>query len=303
MFKVKTSSTLRPLWGPIGLPGGICRSFRFLKDDQAILFIAEAGEMRIVNATTGGLVWKGNLASAIGNVVFSADMSKILVNNLNSGAFDVYDYPQENPLRTLIIPSTRPRLKQGLFAEDGDSVAICGSDHSTVYVFNANTGARHQALLQDSSKVLVQSLAYFKGQNDHLLASGSARAICIWQKSQGRDPFPDPEENIPPLSPARRGYHLSVQELLLFLILIFVSHQQLYRFYIETKASAFTVYNSLLNKEDLALKAPSSPPHRGTPHDDAEPVTVTLSEVTRQRQEPLRRGPKSTVRGPSYEDF
>ncbi|KAL0958336.1 hypothetical protein HGRIS_000481 [Hohenbuehelia grisea] len=286
MYNVKTSSTLEPLWGPAGLAGGICRSFRFLNDDQAILFVAEAGEMRLVNATTGGLIWRRNLASAIGNVTFSVDLSKILVNNLNSGMFDVYDYPQENPLRTLVIPSTRPRLKQGLFAEDDDAVAICGSDHSTVYVFNANTANK-----------LVQSLAYYKAQHDHLLASGSDGTICVWQKarrkvdelpllltnrslvqSQGHDPSPNAEEELRPSSRAQRSYRLNAQEILLFLILVFVSHQQLYRAYVE--ASVAKSYSSF--RGIAGGMAPLNPQDRPSdaPHDSPSPVIVTPSETS-----------------------
>lgn len=84
-----------------------------------------------------------------GEAVLSKNWNKLLINNLTTGEFDLYEFPQETPLKTYSVPSTRRKIKQCAFL-DNDELVVCGSDNGKVYLFEANTGDVVQELQQDS---------------------------------------------------------------------------------------------------------------------------------------------------------
>ena len=85
-----------------------------------------------------------------GEAVLSGNTSKLLVNNLNTGQFDLYDFPDDSPSKSFLVPSHRRKIIQVAFAEEKDNVAICGSDNGKVYIFCVDSGNRLQVLEQET---------------------------------------------------------------------------------------------------------------------------------------------------------
>jgi hypothetical protein len=56
-----------------------------------------------------------------------------------------------SPARSLYIPNTKLYVKEGRFAENS-TMAICGSDHGKVYVFEVATGEKKQILKHGKRK-------------------------------------------------------------------------------------------------------------------------------------------------------
>lgn len=92
-----------------------------------------------------------------GNAALSPDEAILLVDNLSTGTFDLYRFPATVPSTSFPLMSTRCITKQCVFAESG-KVAICGSDHDTVYVVDLATSQLHQSLRSDSGESLMTSL-------------------------------------------------------------------------------------------------------------------------------------------------
>lgn len=58
-----------------------------------------------------------------------------------------------SPVRSFKIPNTKHYMKEGRFGENS-TVAICGSDHGKVYVFEIATGEKMQTLRHGNSESL-----------------------------------------------------------------------------------------------------------------------------------------------------
>lgn len=86
-----------------------------------------------------------------GNAVLSPDETMLLVDNLTTGAFDIYQFPASTPSTTFSLSSTRRFTKQGLFAEDA-KIAVCGSDHGRVQIVEVASGQCLQSLRSGQGK-------------------------------------------------------------------------------------------------------------------------------------------------------
>lgn len=73
-----------------------------------------------------------------GFAVLSSNQHTLLVNNLTTGQFDCYDFPEHIPSISLPVSSTRRIVKQCAFTDQ--QTAVCGSDNGHVYIFNIETG-------------------------------------------------------------------------------------------------------------------------------------------------------------------
>jgi hypothetical protein len=68
-----------------------------------------------------------------------------------STGFDLYFMNQTSPAWSLYIPNTKLYVKEGHFAENS-TMAICGSDHGKVYIFEVATGEKEQILKHGKRK-------------------------------------------------------------------------------------------------------------------------------------------------------
>lgn len=75
----------------------------------------------------------------------------LLVNNLTTGLFDLYDFAANTLSKSFSVSSSRKLIKPCLFAEGDASTAVFGSDDGHVYVFDIHSGALLQRLEQDDS--------------------------------------------------------------------------------------------------------------------------------------------------------
>jgi len=67
-----------------------------------------------------------------------------LVDNLCTG-FDLYNLARTSPIRRYPVPTSRHFVKAGVFAENS-SLAVCGSDHGKVYIFEVGSSETTQVL-------------------------------------------------------------------------------------------------------------------------------------------------------------
>lgn len=59
-----------------------------------------------------------------------------------------------SPSQSFDIPTTKRYMKEGRFGENA-TLAICGSDHGRVYIFDVNTSERKQTLRHGDSKTII----------------------------------------------------------------------------------------------------------------------------------------------------
>lgn len=83
----------------------------------------------------------------------------LLVNNLTTGAFDLYEFPATSPSRSFSVAAKSMIVKQSLFAERA-TVAVCGSDNGRVYIFDISTGKCLQILRQEEGRFAISTLAF-----------------------------------------------------------------------------------------------------------------------------------------------
>lgn len=92
-----------------------------------------------------------------GEAVLSGDATLLLVNNITTGAFDLYHFSNETPSKSFDTRSTRRKITQCTFAEDMDKVVIGGSDHGKVYIFDVDTTDQLQVLEQEKGAEITRS--------------------------------------------------------------------------------------------------------------------------------------------------
>ncbi|KAL0574999.1 hypothetical protein V5O48_006967 [Marasmius crinis-equi] len=164
-----------------------------------VIFWLEAGQISYCEVGEGdGETDQGKLkfhGGLIGNACLSDPPDHLLIHNLASGNFDVYDFPCLSKCRTLTGATRVPIVKQAVFAER-NRVAVCGSDDGHVYVYDVRSGVLLQRLNNDqnhdrfrrgrvSEDVSIQTITQFTSKERYLVASGASTeegTIIIWEK-------------------------------------------------------------------------------------------------------------------------
>ncbi|KAL0056588.1 hypothetical protein AAF712_016807, partial [Marasmius tenuissimus] len=95
-----------------------------------------------------------------GNACFSDPPDNLLIHNLASGDFDIYDFPALSKRRTLGGATHVPIVKQAVFAKR-NRVAACSSDDGNVYVYDVRSGI----LLQRLNQCEHQYYDFFRGSD------------------------------------------------------------------------------------------------------------------------------------------
>ncbi|KAG6915608.1 hypothetical protein DXG01_010723 [Tephrocybe rancida] len=121
----------------------------------------------------------------IGNAALSKSGGQLLIDNLSTGAFDVYKFPSSTPASSFDMVSPRRFVKQCQFSEE-DHIAVCGSDHGKVYVVNPNDGATTQVLDSAATHDLIQAITVASEEDGHhYIAAGTSSmtpSIFVWEK-------------------------------------------------------------------------------------------------------------------------
>ncbi|KAF8874087.1 WD40-repeat-containing domain protein [Infundibulicybe gibba] len=186
MFSVENGVTLTTIWSAI-MNDAIPRGLVFFGGGNQNLAIhgLETGEMTCRDAQTANVLWTKTLACGIGNAVLSPDETTLVVDNLTSGLFDVYHFPDNTPIMSLSMKPTRRFAKQCAFGESM-KVVVCGSDNGNVQVVDLGTGSRLQSLQSARDHTfMIQAVATTTTDRRHLIASGSASTtpvIYLWEK-------------------------------------------------------------------------------------------------------------------------
>ncbi|KAK0214616.1 WD40-repeat-containing domain protein [Armillaria nabsnona] len=139
--------------------GDIPRSLIFVgnSNQYIILHTVYTGEMLCVDAASASpehppnilSTWK--LQGANGSAKLTSDQRIMVVHNLNSGRFDIYnpfDTEQPNTLLT-ISEGNNPSghlIKYCSFAEEESRALVCSGDEGLVHVFQVATGVHIQTL-------------------------------------------------------------------------------------------------------------------------------------------------------------
>ncbi|KAG5328284.1 hypothetical protein C0989_010717, partial [Termitomyces sp. Mn162] len=74
----------------------------------------------------------------IGHAALSPGEDLLFTHNLTQGHFQLHRFPGTPAEAIPGVTSTRRRIIQGVFAEEG-KIIVCGSDHGTVYVVDTAT--------------------------------------------------------------------------------------------------------------------------------------------------------------------
>ncbi|KAF8057798.1 WD40-repeat-containing domain protein [Lyophyllum atratum] len=186
VYSVEQSVTLALLWSRT-VDHGIPLGLQFFGDANQFLLshVLETGHMIARDAQTAHIQWEKPLAGGIGYAMLSHDERALLVDNLTSGTFDVYQFPASTPSHSLPFSSTRHIIKQCSFAQAG-KIAVCGSDNGKIYVADMATGECIQTIPAATASEAVQTIATTTvGDGRHLIAGGTtsvAGKVCIWEK-------------------------------------------------------------------------------------------------------------------------
>jgi hypothetical protein len=86
----------------------------------------------------------------------STDEDWLLVDNVSKG-FDLYQYPQNSPSESFLVPRKTAYIHEAAFLEGGRFV-VCGSNHGIIYIFCPESGKCIQKLSHGSRRSLIQVL-------------------------------------------------------------------------------------------------------------------------------------------------
>jgi hypothetical protein len=99
-----------------------------------------------------------------GHVSLYNDM--VLIDNLRDG-FDLYNLTRPYPMRSFPIPTTKYFVRQGAFV-DFMRLAVCGSDHGKVYVFDVKSSTLVETLEHGEGTYYILRIRML---NNHVLFS------------------------------------------------------------------------------------------------------------------------------------
>uniref|UniRef100_A0A8H8CE81 Uncharacterized protein n=1 Tax=Psilocybe cubensis TaxID=181762 RepID=A0A8H8CE81_PSICU len=184
VFAVNNTS-LRLLWADnIGkvITSGL---FFFGGSNQSLLTIGlETSEMKCLDASKRGPpLWTKHLIGGIGSASLSSDETLLLVDNLATGNFDVYQIADNSPLRSLPIGSTRRFSKQCAFFE-GSKIAVCGSDTNKVFIVDVANNYVVQTLTTCRGTYMTQTVCVTPSSSRNVFVAAACRGyVYIWEKS------------------------------------------------------------------------------------------------------------------------
>ncbi|KAG5331196.1 hypothetical protein C0989_008324, partial [Termitomyces sp. Mn162] len=114
----------------------------------------------------------------------------LFTHNLTQGHFQLHRFPGTPAKAIPGVTSTRRRIIQGVFAEEG-KIIVCGSDHGTVYVVDTAT---REILQKLSGSGLMQVIAVAKHEDGYdMIVGGSSLGgfeVYMWVK----EPFESANE-------------------------------------------------------------------------------------------------------------
>ncbi|KZS90608.1 WD40 repeat-like protein [Sistotremastrum niveocremeum HHB9708] len=152
--------------------------FQFGRSSTVNLFSPGRGVVVTLDLVTGDIVEPSKfLASDIASVSLASDQRHFIGDNVKRmPGFSLFKYPQMSLIRSFKVPqkSSTTFRNYPVYAE-GDTLAVAGSDHGKVYVFDVQTGRQKQALLH--SGLPVHSVATFSYPDRHVIVSGTS-SIC-----------------------------------------------------------------------------------------------------------------------------
>ena len=106
-----------------------------------------------------------NVFRCSGNAAISSDETTIIVDNLSTTLFDVYNLPANDPSRSFSLAPTRRFTKQCAFV-DGAKIAVCGSDSNEVHIMDVATGECFQTLTSGKGLFWKDVRVYIVDQPD-----------------------------------------------------------------------------------------------------------------------------------------
>lgn len=120
-----------------------CRCCREAQNSNVLWKRTLAGGMWVENFYSGDN--SQNVFECSGNAALSSDETTLIIDNLSTAVFDIYNLPASDPSRSLSLAPTRRFTKQCTFV-DGAKIAVCGSDSNNVHVMDVTTGKCLQTL-------------------------------------------------------------------------------------------------------------------------------------------------------------
>ncbi|KAK0222470.1 WD40-repeat-containing domain protein [Armillaria nabsnona] len=161
-----------------------------------ILHTVYTGEMLCVDAASASPEHPPNtlstrkLQGANGSAKLTSDQRIMVVHNLNSGRFDIYNpFDTEQPNTSLTISEgNNPSghlIKYCSFAEEESRALVCSGDEGLVHVFQVVTGVHVQTLRHSHDCSTIYAVTTISSQDRHFIASGESQdhpAICVWSK-------------------------------------------------------------------------------------------------------------------------
>ncbi|KAK0505538.1 WD40-repeat-containing domain protein [Armillaria luteobubalina] len=132
------------------------------------------------------------LQGSIGSAIISPDGRTLVVHNLYSNHFDVYNpLDAELPSNTLSmsLESAGHLPKQCAFAEDMGRILICGGDRGRVYIFDTASNNLLQTLVHRENLGAIYGIAAASSNDNHYIASAESEGtslICVWIKATDR---------------------------------------------------------------------------------------------------------------------
>ncbi|KAG6884125.1 hypothetical protein C0992_006946, partial [Termitomyces sp. T32_za158] len=140
----------------------------------------ENGEMTCRDSTTSAVLWQN------GHAVLSPREDFLLVHNLTESYMQLHRFPGSLAEAVFPVNFKRQITIQGAWAEDG-KIAVCGSDHDTIYVLNAVTQEIVQQLPANGRMQTIATAQLSTGH--HVIIGGSSSgSFCasVWMKQPGQ---------------------------------------------------------------------------------------------------------------------
>lgn len=119
------------------------------------------------------------LTSCSGNAALSPREDSLLVHNLTERYMQVHRFPGSLPEAILPASFQRQITIQAAWAEDG-KIAVCGSDHDTIYVFDMATREIIQKLPMSGK------FEHLRNFNKLIKVSGQIQAVATAELSNGK---------------------------------------------------------------------------------------------------------------------
>ncbi|KZS90610.1 WD40 repeat-like protein [Sistotremastrum niveocremeum HHB9708] len=171
----------------------VVRGLVFDEDQSSVdVFCTETGTIHTFDIETGtqSSTPYRIAESRIGSICHAPTKRYVLIDNLGDGC-SMYHYTKTKLelVRSFdVIRKGKLFPFKAVFAESA-TLAVSGSDHGKVYIFDATTSRLTQVLCH--GKASVQTVGSFSYSDQHLIVSGengSNATICVYKRSLSRTP-------------------------------------------------------------------------------------------------------------------